>query len=152
MNADVYLWYNVAQLVLEWDIIMAEIVDKIKTLILCSIDFFSKSCHLRDNVKKVMHSRDATCDNVIRRMCFVCWIIKARDTHSEYVIFTLFLNRNSGYEKAPKSYVYTYITRLVITVTDCVYCAVRTALLFIFQVNFLLSKTRTISCSFVSFL
>jgi hypothetical protein len=28
----------------------------------------------------------ATDDNIIRRMRFACWITKARDTHSEYVI------------------------------------------------------------------
>jgi hypothetical protein len=30
--------------------------------------------------------RQATDDNIIRRMRFACWITKATDTHSEYVI------------------------------------------------------------------
>jgi hypothetical protein len=30
---------------------------------------------------------EATDDNIIGRMRFVCWITKATDTHSEYVIF-----------------------------------------------------------------
>ena len=29
---------------------------------------------------------DITDDNIIRRMRFACWIIKATDTHSEYVM------------------------------------------------------------------
>jgi hypothetical protein len=30
-------------------------------------------------------ARQATGDNIIRRMRFACWINKATDTHSEYV-------------------------------------------------------------------
>jgi len=51
MNADVYFWFYVAHFFLEWGIIMAEVVEKIKALILCSI-FFFKSCRLWDNVGK----------------------------------------------------------------------------------------------------
>jgi hypothetical protein len=31
-------------------------------------------------------AREAADDNIIRRMRFACWITKATDTHSEYVI------------------------------------------------------------------
>jgi len=41
---------------------------------------------LGDNVKKYSTARQATGDNIIQHMCFVCWINKATDTHSEYVI------------------------------------------------------------------
>ena len=34
--------------------------------------------------------RQATDDNIIRRMRFACWIIKATDTHSEYGILIAF--------------------------------------------------------------
>jgi hypothetical protein len=37
-------------------------------------------------VEKYGEARQATDDNIIRRMCFACWITKATDTHSEYVI------------------------------------------------------------------
>jgi hypothetical protein len=37
-------------------------------------------------VKKNGTARQATDDNIIRRMRFACWISKATDTHSEYVI------------------------------------------------------------------
>jgi hypothetical protein len=45
-----------------------EVIEKTKTRILCSITFFRKSCHLRDNVEKYGSARQATNDNTIRRM------------------------------------------------------------------------------------
>jgi hypothetical protein len=35
-------------------------------------------------------AREATRDNIIRRMRFACWITKATDTHAEYVILIAF--------------------------------------------------------------
>ena len=35
-------------------------------------------------------TRQATDDDTVRRMCFACWIKKSTDTHSEYVILTIF--------------------------------------------------------------
>ena len=62
---------------------------KIKTHILCSIIFFSsKIVHLWDNVDKYGTDRQAT--DIIRRIHFACWTIKAADTHSESVILTAF--------------------------------------------------------------
>ena len=40
----------------------------------------------------------------IWRMSVVCWIPKAKITHSEYVIIIVF-NCNNGYTKAPQFYV-----------------------------------------------
>ena len=37
-------------------------------------------------------AREATDDNIIRRMRFAFWISKATDTHSEYVILIAFYN------------------------------------------------------------
>jgi hypothetical protein len=37
-------------------------------------------------VEKYGKARQATDDNITRRMRFTCWITKATDTHSEYVI------------------------------------------------------------------
>jgi len=36
--------------------------------------------------KNIFRSRQTTEDNIIGRMRFTCWITKATDTHSEYVI------------------------------------------------------------------
>jgi hypothetical protein len=63
-------------------------------------------------VKKYGTARQATDGNIIRRMRFACWITKATDTHSEYVILTV-LHDNNGYANAPQCYVYTYIACLV---------------------------------------
>jgi len=48
--------------------------------------FFRKSCRLWDKVEKYESSGHATDDDIIRRMRVACWIIKALDTLSEYVI------------------------------------------------------------------
>jgi len=51
---------------------------------------FLKSFLFWVNVKKFGRNRQATDDNIIWRMCFACWMTKARDTHSEYVILIAF--------------------------------------------------------------
>jgi hypothetical protein len=58
--------------------------------ILCSITFFRKSCRLRDNVEKYGTARQATGDNIIRRMRIGCWITKCTDSQSEYIILIAF--------------------------------------------------------------
>jgi hypothetical protein len=40
--------------------------------------------------KRYARARQATDGNIIRRMRFACWITKATDTHSEYVILIAF--------------------------------------------------------------
>ena len=53
--------------------------------------FFLKSCRLWDNVEKYSIARQATDENIIRRMRFACWITKATDTLricNTYCIFT----------------------------------------------------------------
>jgi hypothetical protein len=52
--------------------------------------FFRKSCRLWDNVEKYGRVGQATGDNIIRRMRFACWITKATNTHTEYVILIAF--------------------------------------------------------------
>jgi hypothetical protein len=62
-------------------------VEKFKTHILCSITFFYENravCKI--TWKNSLRVRQATDDNIIRRMRFGCWITKATDTHSEYLI------------------------------------------------------------------
>jgi hypothetical protein len=89
-----------------------KVVDKIKTHILCSIIFFRKSCCLWFNVEKYGTDRQATDDNIIRRMRFACWITKATDTHSQYVILIAFPRQQSLRERA-SILSYTYIACLV---------------------------------------
>jgi hypothetical protein len=53
---------------------------------LCWITFFPKTYRLWDNVGKYVRLRQATDDNVTRRILFACWTINATDTRSENVM------------------------------------------------------------------
>jgi hypothetical protein len=62
----------------------------IKLRILCSIIPPRKPCRLWNNVEKYGRAGQATDGNTIRHMRFACWINKATETHSEYVIVNCF--------------------------------------------------------------
>jgi len=49
---------------------------------------------------KYCAARQATDDNTMRCMLFACWITKATDTHSEYVIIIAF-PRHDYYANTP---------------------------------------------------
>jgi hypothetical protein len=51
-------------------------------------------------VEKYGRTGQTTDDNIIRRMRFACRIIKATNTHSEYVILTAFLRQQWLRERA----------------------------------------------------
>jgi hypothetical protein len=63
-------------------------------------------------VEKYGTARQATDENITRRMRFACWITKARDTHSEYVILIAFPGQQWLRERAPVSR-YTHLARIV---------------------------------------
>ena len=50
---------------------------------------------LSNSVEKQCTAGQATYDNVIRRMCIECWIIRNTDTHSEYSIPLAFARHES---------------------------------------------------------
>jgi hypothetical protein len=52
--------------------------------------YFPKIMPFMRQCGKEVTARQATDDNIIRRMRFACWITKATDTHSEYVIIIAF--------------------------------------------------------------
>ena len=82
MKTIIHLWY-LAQLFLEWEMLQTNVLEKIKTHILCSITSFRKPCSLWDNVEKYGRARQATEDNIMRRMRIERWITKATYTHWE---------------------------------------------------------------------
>ena len=84
MKTNTHLWPYLVQLFLEWEMFQKEVVQKIKTYILCSITVFRKSCRLWDNVENFGRARQATDDNMVWRMRFPYLIIEATDT---YVLF-----------------------------------------------------------------
>ena len=61
-------------------------VEKIDTHISYQIAFSRKSCCLRNNVEKFSISGQATGNNTIKRMLFMCWMNKATRTHKKYII------------------------------------------------------------------
>ena len=50
-------------------------------------------------------------ENIIEGMHNACWITKATNTHSQYVI--PLLHCNNGHANAPQYYVYMYVVCLV---------------------------------------
>ena len=88
---NMHLWLYFAHFFLEWEMFQAEVVEKIKTQILCSVTPPPrKGCSLWGNVEKYGTAGQATDNNITRRMRISYWITKATDTHSEYVILTGF--------------------------------------------------------------
>jgi hypothetical protein len=66
---------------------------------------FRKLFRLWDNVEKCGTAGQATDDHTMRRMRFACWLNKATDTHSEYIILIAF----SHQQWLPKgTYIFTH--------------------------------------------
>jgi hypothetical protein len=62
--------------------------------------FGPKSYPLEDNAEKYGTTRQDTDDYIIRLMQAACWITKAVNTHSEYVILTAFPRQQILRERA----------------------------------------------------
>ena len=63
-------------------------------------------------------------DNIIRRMCFVCWINRATDTHSEYICICIILTafrRQQWLRERASILRYTYIACLVFSIDPLSY-------------------------------
>ena len=69
---------------------LTQVVEKLKTHFMFSDLFFRKSCRIRDKVGKYGIAGQATDYKIMRHVRIVCWITKATDTHSEYVIIIAF--------------------------------------------------------------
>ena len=71
-------------------------------------------------MEKYYSARQAKDDNIIQHMCFACWIPKATDTHSEYVILIAFPRQQWLHEHASMLR-YMYISHPVkVKVTEVV--------------------------------
>jgi hypothetical protein len=57
-------------------------------------------------------ARQETVENVMRLMCFACWITEATNIHSEYVIFLVLYGTN-GYTIVLQFYIYTYTASIL---------------------------------------
>ena len=79
-----------------------------QTRILWSIMFFfRKSYCIWDDMVKYGRARQATYENITRRMRFSCLITKATDTHSEYLLITF--PRKQWWRERTSILRYTYI-------------------------------------------
>ena len=79
-----------------------------------NIFFLRKSCRLWDNAEKCRTARETTKDNATRRMHFACWLTTVTNTHSEYVVLTVFPRQPRLNERASMLR-YTLLAWLVIT-------------------------------------
>ena len=113
LRADRYTFLsNLAHFFLEWEMFQIKCVENIKTHILCSVTLFQKSCRLWDNVENIVE-RGRT-QIKVRRSRVGCWIRKATNTLSEYVILSVF-HCNSGYANVPQYYVIRSLTILLVS-------------------------------------
>jgi hypothetical protein len=68
MKTNIHFLSYLSQFFLEWKMFQINIVEKIKTHILCSM-FFKKSCCLWDNVEKYCRAEQTTNDNMAYAHC-----------------------------------------------------------------------------------
>jgi len=78
-----------------------KVVAKIKTHILCSVTFFNRAIY--EIMWKNIVEQDMP-QMTIWRMLIACWIPKATNTHSDYVVFIAF-PLHQWFTNAPQSYV-----------------------------------------------
>jgi len=76
--------------------------EKILTYILSSIIFVLKLCHLRDNVENYGRAGLVTEEDTTLPMRCACWLNRATDSHSEFVI--MLFHSNEGYANKPHYY------------------------------------------------
>ena len=120
---------------LEWEMFQRNFVEKINTHILMFNNFFPLKHAVHDIAwEKYGTTRQVTDDNIIRHMHFPCWINKATNAYSEYLILSLF-HSNNGYAKTSHCYVYTYIVCLILSV----FCSSPRFLWSVLILSFLLS-------------
>ena len=76
MKTNKHFWSYLAHFFLEWEMFQTNVVEKIKTHILCSVTFFLKSCRLRDNMEKYCRAEQATDDNMAHAHCMLNTLVQ----------------------------------------------------------------------------
>jgi len=91
MKINIHFWSHLVHFFSEWEIFQTEVVQKLKTHSLCSRNYFYENRAVYKIIwKKESTVEQATDDNITRRMRIACWITKAKDIHSEYVMLIAF--------------------------------------------------------------
>jgi hypothetical protein len=88
MKTNIHLRSYLAQFFLEWKTLQTKFVQKIKTNILCSANIFENRAVYEKMWKNIVERGKP--QMTIWRMHIICWIPKATNTHSKYVVFTTF--------------------------------------------------------------
>ena len=89
MKTNTHFWSYLSQVFLEWEIFHTKSVWKIKTHFIFYIIFFPENHVAYEIMWKNMVEANRP-QMIIRRMHFACWITKATNTHSEYIILIAF--------------------------------------------------------------
>ena len=101
---------------LESEIFQIKFVEKFKTHILYSVTFFFRESRAVHEIRweKIFRARQATDDNIIRRMRSACWITMAADSHPEICIIIALFHCNSGYSNASQCFVLQVAFRVLL--------------------------------------
>ena len=106
----IHIFYHISpHFFLEWEMFQTNVVEKIRTHILCSITFFLReSCLYEIILKNIVEQGRA--QMTIWRMLIACWTTKATNTHThtQYVILIAFAQQQWLHERA-STLRYTYI-------------------------------------------
>jgi len=101
--------------------------------------FFWKLCRLWDNAVKYVRTGQSTVDNKIQCMSFACWLTRATNAHSEYVI--PFFSQQHFMCSCLIVMLYTFVAFLVILchhiILNCIIVTWNCACLTILQTSFL---------------
>ena len=89
MKTNIYFLSYITHFFLEWEMFQINVVEEIKTHILCSITSFRKSWLLWDMWKKSVVG-PTTDNNIIWCKHIACWITKTTNTHSQCAILNCF--------------------------------------------------------------
>jgi len=87
----------------EWEVFQIKAVEKIKIHLLWSI-FWRENCAVYEIMWKNIAEPNRP-QMKIWRVRIACWIPKATNTHSKFVMFIDFFHSNSGCTKEPQCYV-----------------------------------------------
>ena len=112
MKTSIHFWSYLTQFSLEWDMFQTEVVEKLKTYFLCSANFFRNNA-----VYEIMWKNTVQPDSphmTVQQKHIACWIPKATNTNSEYVIVIAFPLQQQLHKCASIS-CYTYTGHLIQT-------------------------------------
>ena len=82
MKTYAHLLWHLAEFFLEWEMFYTKLYKRSKHAFCSLTFFFRKSRLLWSNVREYCRARQATDNNIIRRMGFACRIFKATHTHT----------------------------------------------------------------------